>query len=135
MFNSSQMYNCYSFATVKGITTSIGGVVGSANSSLNLDNLASFDNVYSFATVEGNRYVGIVAGYDEGYRAAHPVNMSNIYYCGDKNASGNYAERTATKLSEAQLTDGTLLEYLNNGVKNGYATWVADENGYPVFNR
>ena len=103
MFNSSKMYNCYSFATVSG-TGSVGGLVGSVNSSLNLDNLADT-----------------------------PVNMSNIYYCGDKNASGNYAARTATKLTEAQLTDGTLLHYLNNGVKDGYATWVADENGYPVL--
>ena len=133
MFNSSQMNNCYSAATVNATQESAGGLTGSLNSSLNLNNLVSVDNVYSIATVSAPKNVGIITGWDEGYSTETPVNVTNAYYFGDKNASGNYAARNATLLTEVQITDGTLLTYLNKDLKDKYEPWVEDAQGYPSF--
>ena len=133
MFNSSVMYNCYSAANVTGTSGTAGGVCGSLNSSLDLTNLVSVDNVYSVATVACPKNVGIIAGWDEGSSEKTPVYMTNVYYYGTLNASGNYAAREATLLTEAQLTDGTLLNALNKNLKYGYKVWAADAEGYPVL--
>ena len=130
MFNSSKMQNCYSLATVTG-TTSVGGLVGSVNTSLNKNNPAAFDNVYAAATVSGTKYVGIIAGYDES--AKYTITLENVYYSGTLPLSGYNTISAGTKLTEAQMTDGTLLAYLNQNVKTGYTAWTANGAGYPVF--
>ena len=131
-FNSSQMYNCYSRATVSGTAAGVGGVIGSINSSTNTNNPASMDNVYSVATVTGTTWMGTVVGYDEGRDDISLLPMTNIYYYGDLAPSG-YADRTATKLTEAALTDGTLLDTLNSVLKDGYAEWSEGVDGYPTL--
>lgn len=131
MLNSTQVMNCYSMATVTG-TTSVGGISGSFNTSLNQSNPASYDNVYSVANVSGTNYVGIFAGWDEGLRGMN-VPATNIYLCSDQPVSGNYPDRTGTKLTGEQMTDGTLLSRLNSGRKDGYAAWTAGTDGYPTF--
>ena len=132
MFNSSQMYNCYSGATVSG-TSSVGGICGALNSSLDLNNLVTVDNVYSTATVSGNSNCGSIAGWDEGYDRKMPVNVSNAYYYGTLNASGKNPDREATLLTEAQITDGTLVNALNANVRGIYAKWRQEEGSAPKF--
>jgi len=132
-FNSSDMYNCYSHATVSGTKESVGGIAGSFNSSLDLTHYATIDNVYSAATVTSPKYGGIVVGWNEKSSAKTPVNMTNVYYYGNLNASGNYKGDEATLLTETQVTDGTLLNNLNNNLQDGYEPWVEDAQDYPVF--
>ena len=107
--NSSQIYNSYSMATVTGTGAGTGGLVGSINSSTNTSNPASMDNVYSIATVTGTTWKGTVVGYDEGRDGIDKLPMRNVYYFGDMAPSG-YSAREATLMTEAELTDGTLLE-------------------------
>lgn len=133
MLNSTQLSNCYSMATVSG-TTSVGGIAGSANTSLNRNNPAAFDNIYTMATVSGKSYVGSIVGYDEGAKP-EPVTMTNLYAFGDTSVTGNNPSRQFTKLSEAELTNGTLLAALNSNLKEGYQTWVAGSDGYPTLSK
>lgn len=130
MFNSSKIINCFSMATVTG-TTSVGGIVGSVNTSLNQNNPAAFENVYSMASIKGTNYVGIIAGYDEGFK--HEVSMKNVYHSSSLPLSGSYTRTDGKKLTEGQMTDGTLLSKLNEGTKEGYTAWTASAEGYPIF--
>ena len=131
MCNSTTIKNAFSAANVTG-TTSVGGIVGSANTSLNQNNPVTIDNVYSIATLNGSRYVGEIAGYDEATNGT-TVNMTNLYYTGTNPVSGSYSTRTGNKMTEAKLTDGTLLNALNANAKESYAAFVKGSAGYPVF--
>ena len=136
MFNSSWMYNCYSAANVTATKSSngcAGGLVGSANTSLDTANPVTIDNVYSVATVTCPKSAGMLVGYDGAYTGVYVVNITNAYYYGTLNASGNFAAREATLLSEAELTDGTLLNALTANLVDGYETWAEDAENYPCF--
>lgn len=134
MFNSSHMYNCYSLATVKATGTSAGGIAGSLNSSLDLENPVVVDNVYSVATVTAKKYPGIIAGWDEGGDMENtPVYFTNGYYVGSGLACGNVEQRDGVQqISASELNDGTLLQLLNDNLDNGYETWVKGETS-PTF--
>ena len=130
MCNSTTIKNAFSAATVSG-TESVGGIVGAANTSLNQENPVTFDNLYSVATVTGEKFVSAIAGYDEGVNGSI-LKMTNLYYTGANPLTG-YSGRTGTKLSATQMIDGTLLAALNSNPKDGYSTWTASADGYPVF--
>lgn len=131
MCNNTIVKNAFSAATVIG-TTSVGGIAGSANSSQSKVMLLEFDNLYSMATLKGDRFVGAIAGYDEALNGTD-VRMSNLYYVGKNPVSGSYASRTGNLMNVSEMTDGTLLAALNGNTLDGYEAWITGSAGYPVF--
>jgi len=133
MCNNTAIKNCFTAGSVTARETA-GGIAGGVNASVSSASgiPVDFDNLYSIATVTaGNSNVGAIAGWeDAGY--GYDTRMTNLYCTGSLNASGNY-NRKATKLTEAQLKDGTLLNALNANTTSGYAKFVASGAGYPVF--
>lgn len=133
MFNNSTLRNCGSTGSVSVSIESVGGLTGSANNSVNPSIPVIFDNCWSAAHLEG-RYAGRITGWDESSSENYPVSMSNCHAMEGKWASGNY-ERTdgIVWFSESELTDGTLLARLNDGLKEGMESWIAAEDGTPDF--
>lgn len=133
MFNNGTLRSCGSTGSVSVSIESVGGLTGSANLSLDPSTPTLFENCWSAASVNG-KYAGRITGWDESTSEKLPIGMEAVYYLEGNNPSGNYARTEGTEsFSQAQLTDGSLLEKLNATRKEGSTLWIAGEDGTPDF--
>ncbi len=135
MYNNSEMYNCYASGSVRASKETGGGLVGAANRSLNPARETVIENCYSLVELDVTRFGGAVAGYHEGniqVNGSYPyaVTYTNVFYDAAQTAIGNDETNSAvTGLEKSAFTDGTLLELLNDGLKDGYTEWREGSEG------
>lgn len=133
MFNNGTMRNCGSTGSVTVSVESVGGLTGSANLSPDPSSPISYENCWSAASVSG-RYAGRITGWDESVSEDLPVGMTNVYYLEGNNPSGNYARTDgAVSFAQSALGDGSLLDLLNEGLKEGMSAWITGQDGLPDF--
>lgn len=135
MTNNTLISNCFALADVTASGVSAGGLSGSINRSIDPSTDAVVSNCYAFGTVTGGNHVGSVIGYDETVSGANfNVTMNNVYGAAGKNIVGNNPQREGiASFSEAERTDGTLLDSLNANLQEGWQSWMPRLDGNPGY--
>lgn len=135
MFNNSYMENCYNMGNVHATVESVGGLVGSANRSIDLSKKVLIRNCYSIGVATADKqFAGALIGYDETTAGDnYKIDLEYLYCLEDMNPVGNNTRKEVTALSKEKFTDQTLLSLLNENRKEGYAMWVESESTYPEF--
>ena len=105
----------------------------------------TLNNVYNLGDVTNNENPN--TSYSIGWLDANSYNITNTYYKKTETMTGsNISNEGGTGMSLEEMKSGTLLNYLNNNIRNinltqidsnlkGYTLvkWKTGRDGYPVF--